>query len=152
MRLLPCVLEWENTREDKIPSFEVKDLHPAEASVHWREEESSYRPPPEYSNKIKPKVRVFDGIDKIGLGYPIPVDHTFWYPLLRENNDYTSRKLLKSAFAPWFFSHLMHLYSNRYFERFGEPVPIGRYPQGPMSAAPLTSPLASNSTGSVAPE
>ena len=126
----PCVLEWENTREDKIFISKIKDLHPAEANVHWKEVESTYRPPPEYSNKIKPKVRVFDGIDKVGLAYPIPPDHCFYYPLLRENNDYTGRKLLKPAFAPWFFSHLMHLYSNRYFERFGEPVPIGRYPQG----------------------
>lgn len=126
----PMVLEWENTREDKIFIDKVKDLHPAEASVHWKEVESTYRPPPEYSNRVKPKVRVFDGMDKIGLGYPIPPEHTFWYPVLRENNDYTGRKLLKAAFAPWFFSHLMHLYSNRYFERFGEPVPVGRYPGG----------------------
>ena len=25
----PCVLEWENTREDKIFISKIKDLHPA---------------------------------------------------------------------------------------------------------------------------
>ena len=72
----PCVLEWENTREDKIFISKIKDLHPGEANVHWKEVESTYRPPPEYSNKIKPKVRVFDGIDKVGLAYPIPPEHS----------------------------------------------------------------------------
>jgi hypothetical protein len=125
----PCVLEWENTTDGKnIFISKVKDLHPGEANVHWEYVESTYKPPPEYAKKIKPKVRVFAGMDKLGLDYPIPPEHTFWYPVLREQGDYTGRKLLKAAFAPWFFSHLIHLYSNRYFERFGEPVPVGRYP------------------------
>jgi len=132
----PLVLEWENTKDDKIFVSKVKDLHPGEASVHWKEVKSSYRPPPEYAKKIKPKVRVYDGIDKLGLDYPIPPEHTLWYPVLREQGDMTGRKLLKSAFAPWFFSHLIHLYSNRYFERFGEPVPIGRYPAGEEFTVP----------------
>jgi hypothetical protein len=126
----PCVLEWENTDDgNNVFISKVKDLHPAEASVHWKEVESSYRPPPEFAKKIVPKVRVFDGMDKWGLDYPIPPEHTFWYPMLREQGDYYGRKLLKAAFAPWYFSHLIHMYSNRYFERFGEPVPVGRYPQ-----------------------
>ena len=125
----PCVLEWENVPgTSRTFITKIKDLHPAEASVNWKLVESTYRPPPEYRGKIKPKVKIYDGISKIGLDYPIPPEHTFWYPMLRENNDYTGRKLLKAAFGPWFFSHLIHLYSNRYFERFGEPVPIGRYP------------------------
>ena len=39
--------------------------------------------------------------------------------MLREQNDYTGRKLLKAAFGPWFFSHLIHLYSN------GSPTDLG---------------------------
>lgn len=52
--------------------------------------------------------------------------NTLWYPLLMENGDHYGRKLLKPAFPSWYFSTLVHLFANRYFERFGEPVPIGR--------------------------
>lgn len=54
--------------------------------------------------------------------------NSLWYPLLMENGDYKGRQLLRTAFQPWFFSTLIHLYQNKYFERFGEPVPIGRAP------------------------
>ena len=91
---------------------------PSIASVHW--------------------LQPIRGISKLGLDYPIPPEHTIWYPVLREQNDWTGRKLLKPAFGPWFFSHLIHLYSNRYFERFGEPVPIGRYPSNEEFTVPGT--------------
>lgn len=124
----PSILEWENTQDGKhIFVSKIKDLYPEECQVNWKEVESSYRPPNAF-NTIVPKVKVFDGMKKHGLGYPIPPEHTFWYPLMMENGDYTGRKLLKAAFQPWYFSLLIHLYSNRYFERFGEPVPIGRAP------------------------
>jgi hypothetical protein len=45
-----------------------------------------------------------------------------------ENGNYYGRKLLKPAFQPWFFSILLHLFANRYYERFGEPTPVGRAP------------------------
>jgi hypothetical protein len=45
-----------------------------------------------------------------------------------ESGDYYGRKLLKPAFPSWFFSQIIHLFANRYFERFGEPTPIGRAP------------------------
>lgn len=129
----PCVLEWENTPDGNHTFItKVKDMYPEECQVNWKEVESSYKPPMMEGgfgyNQIVPKVKVFDGIKKYGLGYPIPVDHSFWYPIMMENGDYSGRKLLKAAFQPWYFSLLMHLYSNRYFERFGEPVPIGRAP------------------------
>ena len=129
----PCVLEWENTQDGKYTFItKIKDMYPEECQVHWKEVESSYVPPRRQdgfgTNHIVPKVKVFDGIDKYGLGYPIPPEHTFWYPLMMEYGDYSGRKLLKAAFQPWYFSLLMHLYSNRYFERFGEPVPVGRAP------------------------
>lgn len=71
----PLVLEWENTNDDKVFISKVKDLHPGEASVNWKEVQSSYRPPPEYAAKIIPKVKVYDGISKFGLDYPIPPEH-----------------------------------------------------------------------------
>jgi hypothetical protein len=54
--------------------------------------------------------------------------NSYWYPLLMENGNMQGRKLLRSAFQPWFFSILLHLFANRYYERFGEPTPVGRAP------------------------
>ena len=45
-----------------------------------------------------------------------------------ENGNYYGRKLLNACFTPWYFSTLIHLFANRYYERFGEPIPIGRAP------------------------
>lgn len=128
----PMVLEWENANNGaNVFIDKVKDIHPTQASVNWREVESSYRPRPgdnQGYNLIKPKVKVYDGINKMGLQYPIPPEHSLWYPVLREHGNMYGRKLLAAAFAPWYFSLLIHLFSNRYFERFGEPTPIGRAP------------------------
>lgn len=52
--------------------------------------------------------------------------NSLWYPLLMENGDYYGRKILRPAFPSWFFSILIHLFTNRYLERFGEPTPVGR--------------------------
>jgi len=125
----PMVLEWDNANNNSnVFISKVKDLPPGQASVNWKEVESSYRPPTHGSNHIVPKVKVFDGIKKMGLSYPIPPEHSFWYPVLREHGNFYGRKLLQPAFTPWYFSLLVHLFSNRYFERFGEPTPIGRAP------------------------
>ena len=127
----PNVLEWENAENGKyIFLSKIKDMAPEQCEVNWKEVESSYRPPASVNryNHVIPKVKVFDGIKKYGLGYPIPPEHSLWYPIMMENGDYYGRKLLKPAFTSWYFSILMHLFSNRYFERFGEPVPVGRAP------------------------
>lgn len=120
----PSVLQWENDIVGKtIQLTKIKDLPPEECDVHWKLVEGWA--PPNYS---PPKIRVYDGIDQVGMGWPIPTENSFWYPLLMENGNWYGRKLLRPAFTPWFFSILMHLFSNRYFERFGEPMPIGRAP------------------------
>jgi hypothetical protein len=130
----PNALEWDNESSGRYIFIDkVKDLDPVECAVHWKEVPSSYTPRPEdlqgsHTNFIIPKVKVYDGIKKFGLQFPIAPDNTFWYPCLMERGNYYGRKLLKAAFMPWYFSILIHLYSNRYFERFGEPVPIGRAP------------------------
>lgn len=130
----PMVLEWDNANNgSNIFISKVKDIHPSVASVNWKEVDSNYMPRPgdingPASNRVKPKIKIYDGIRKTGLQYPIPPEHTLWYPVLREHGNYYGRKLLSSAFAPWYFSLLMHLFANRYFERFGEPTPIGRAP------------------------
>jgi hypothetical protein len=117
----PCVLEYENDPQGRFVVInKVKDLSPHEAEVKWKK----------HDRKINGRTHnyvTYDGIHQYGYG-DIPAINTLWYPVLMENGNYEGRKLLKSAFAPWFYSQLMHIYTNRYFERFGEPLPIGRAP------------------------
>jgi hypothetical protein len=126
----PNAVEWANAENGNFVFIDkIIDLVPEECEVNWKMVESSYVPPAEPGRTfIPPKVPVFDGIKKLGLNYPIPVEMTFWYPFMIEQGDYYGKKLLKAAFTPWYFSTLIHLFSNRYFERFGEPLPIGRAP------------------------
>lgn len=118
----PNVLQWEN-EGSKTQLTKIKDLVPEECVVHWKEV-PGWAPP----NTIPPKYKIYDGIKQLGTPYPIPVQATTWYPLLMENGDYYGTKLLKPAFTPWYFSMLLHLFANRYYERFGEPTPVGRAP------------------------
>ena len=117
----PCVLEYENDPQGRFVMInKIKDLSPHECDVHWEK----------LSQEVNGRTRhfyKFDGIDQHGWG-TIPAMNSFWYPILMENGNHEGRKLLKSAFMPWYFSQLMHIYTNRYFERFGEPLPIGRAP------------------------
>jgi hypothetical protein len=120
----PNVLQWENDINSRqLVLDKVKDLIPEECRVHWDVVEG-WAPP----DRTPPKFKVFGGIQQFGMGWPIPVDNSFWYPLLMSNGDYYGKKLLRPAFTPWFFSLLIHLFANRYYERFGEPTPIGRAP------------------------
>lgn len=133
----PNVLQWENDLNTGTTVIaKVKDLLPEMCAVNWKEVDG-YAPP----GNIPPKLRIYDGIKQFGTQFPIPVENSLWYPLLMENGDFYGRKLLKAAYTSYFFSMLMHLFSNRYYERFGEPVPIGRAPfddivQVPDSTAP----------------
>ena len=119
----PMVIDYENDSDAGAVLIDrFKDLVPEDCAVNWKTVEG-YAPP----GHARPKFFEYDGIVQHGSGgYPIPPENTLWYPLLMQNGDYYGRKLLKPAFPSWFFSILMHLFSNRYFERFGEPVPIGR--------------------------
>ena len=120
----PNVLQWDNDIDGrKVMLTKVKDLLPEDCSVNWKSVDG-YAPP----GHIPPKIKVYDGIKQYGLQWPIPTENSLWYPLLMENGNYYGRKLLRPAFTSWFFSIVMHLFSNRYFERFGEPLPIGRAP------------------------
>src|SRR5690606_27404723 len=118
----PSALEWENEGR-RLVLHKVKDLIPEDCTVNWKIERG-WAPP----GKVPPKFNVYDGIQQFGTGWPIPSENSLWYPLLMENGNYYGRKLLRAAFTSWFFSILVHLFSNRYFERFGEPVPVGRAP------------------------
>jgi len=118
-------LEWENDEvEGKLRLNKIKDLVPDECEVKFKYVDSVLN----RDNIKAPKVPIFDGIRKRGTMHYIPVENSLWYPVFMENGCYQGRKLLRTAFQPWFFSSLIHLYQNKYFERFGEPVPVGRAP------------------------
>lgn len=121
----PNALDWENNLQDRVVEItKVKDLIPEECAVNWKEVKG-WAPP----GRTRPKYKVYDGIRYYPQpGWPIPMENSFWYPLLMENGDYYGKKLLRPAFQSYFFSILIHLFANRYFERFGEPTPVGRAP------------------------
>lgn len=120
----PCALEWENDANSRsVRLNKIKDLLPEECRVNWKEVEG-WAPP----GRVRPKFKEFDGIRQFGTPWPVPVGNSLWYALLQEHGDFYGRKPLKPAFTSWFFSILLHLYANRYYERFGEPTPIGRAP------------------------
>lgn len=131
----PIAVEYENDVPNRrIVIDKFKDLQPEDCTVNWKKVKGSYVPP---GNTIAPEFSIYDGIKQFGSP-AIPAENTLWYPLLMENGNMYGRKLLKAAFTPWYFSTLIHLFSNRYFERFGEPLPIGRAPfddEFPVSAS-----------------
>lgn len=119
----PAALDWENV-DRRVMITKVKDLMPEECEPNWKEIKL-WAPP----GRTPPVAKVYDGIKYYPQpGWPIPVENSFWYPMLMENGNHWGRKLLRPAFQSWFFSILLHLFANRYFERFGEPTPIGRAP------------------------
>jgi hypothetical protein len=121
----PNVLQWENdVNNRRVVLSKIKDLMPEDCRVHWKRIENTVPG----AKGAKAVFSVYDGIDQVGQVAPIPVANSYWYPLLMENGNYYGRRILESAFQPWFFSILMHLFANRYYERFGEPVPVGRAP------------------------
>lgn len=130
----PNILQFDNDSNSNATVLtKIKDLIPEECGVNWKLVDG-YIPPG--SNEIPPKIRVYDGIKQLGWPHPIPAESTFWYPILMENGDYYGNKLLKSAYTSYFFSMLLHLFSNRYYERFGEPTPVGRAPQDEYVSLP----------------
>lgn len=120
----PNALQWENERGgNKLVITKVKDLVPQDCQVKWKKVPAAGKWP----GGVAPKINIYDGITSHG-NPDIPVANSLWYPLLMRNGDMYGRKLLNAAFQPWFFSNLIHMYSNRYFERFGEPTLISRAP------------------------
>src|SRR5689334_17580077 len=122
----PCILQWEN-QDRAVKLTKIKDLRPELCAVNWAKVEGWA--PPGYE---KPKLLVYDGIKQFGLQWAIPPENTLWYTLLKENDNWYGKKLLRPAFTSWYFSILIHLYANHYMERFGEPTPIGRAPDDPI--------------------
>lgn len=115
----PIAVNYRNGDDGRVHIDKFKDLIPEECRVEWRTTEG-WAP----EGSAKPKIYNYNGFRQ--NGFWTPPENTMWYPLLMENGDYYGRKLLKPAFPAWFFSNLIHLFANRYFERFGEPLPVGR--------------------------
>lgn len=121
----PNALQWDNdVNKRAVVLTKIKDLIPEDCRVHWKRIENTVPGKP----NAKAVFSVYDGIDQVASLGPIPVENSYWYPLLMENGNYYGKRILESAFQPWFFSTLMHLFANRYYERFGEPTPVGRAP------------------------
>lgn len=55
-------------------------------------------------------------------------DYSFWYTSNMENGNLYGDSMLKTIYEPWWFSKKIHTFSNRYYERFGEPLVVGRAP------------------------
>jgi hypothetical protein len=120
----PSILQWENDIFSKtVRLTKVKDMLPESAAVKWKEV-------PGYSAPGDPKVklRIYDGIKEFGSSQVIPVDNSFWYAFQAEAGNMRGTRLLESAFQPWYFSQLIHLFANRYMDRYGEPAMVGRAP------------------------
>lgn len=61
-------------------------------------------------------------------GQFVSPDYAFWYVSEMENGNYYGNSALKAVYKSWYFSEKMHLFCNRYYERFGEPLVVGRAP------------------------
>lgn len=122
----PTALVYELNNDDYYEVTKYKDLVPENTAVDWETTDGA----------DGVKIRTYSGI--VNSGKKIPGKNTLWYPLMMENGNHYGRKLLTPAFPPWFFSQLMHLWTNRYFERFGEPTAVGRYPADTTISDPVT--------------
>lgn len=124
----PCATQWENDLGGgKLWLTKIKDLRPETAAVRWKNIPGKAERKNGVDRSLPQKVPVFDGI--LQQGWPdIPASNSYWYTLLKEEGDFYGTKLLNAAYRPWYFSMVMHLYANRYMERFAEPTPVGRAP------------------------
>lgn len=123
----PNGLKWENDMGNgRLVVDKILDYRPEDCRVNWKSVTGVARDN-KHGQRQSRKVKVFDGIDHFGQP-TIPKENSLWYPLMMQNGDYYGKKLLNAAFQPWFFSNMLHLYANRYYERFGEPIIIARAP------------------------
>lgn len=100
---------------DYIIYKKIKDLDPADCVVRTDE----------YGE--------FDGfVYKDGTIDKTIVDpeYSFWYVSNMENGNLYGLSMLKKVYKPWWYSEKIHTFANRYYERFGEPLVVGRAPSG----------------------
>jgi hypothetical protein len=63
-----------------------------------------------------------------GLEQKIDPKYAFWYANQIEDGNLYGLSMLEAAYNPWYYSEIMHLFANRYYERFGEPAVVTRGP------------------------
>ena len=56
--------------------------------------------------------------------------YSFWYVAGMENGNQYGESMLKKIYKPWWYNEKIHTFANRYYERFGEPLIVGRAPSG----------------------
>lgn len=57
-------------------------------------------------------------------------EYSFWYSNDMENGNLYGESMLQAVYKPWYYGEKIHGYANRYYERFGEPLVVGRAPSG----------------------
>lgn len=60
----------------------------------------------------------------------IAPEYTFWYTDNMEDGNLYGESRLKHIYTSWYTSNKVHLFANRYYERFGDPLLLGRAPTG----------------------
>ena len=123
-------LQYENhAGSSKVYLHKIKDLVPEDCSVKWKYIQGAALPNDANTPGpgVRPKIAKYDGIRQNGK-WTVPMQNSYWYPLLMENNDYLGTKILNGAFQSWYFSNLIKLFANQYYERFGSPLPVARAP------------------------
>lgn len=58
----------------------------------------------------------------------IKPEEAFWYTDNMEDGNFYGESRLRRVHQDWYFSKKMHMFTNRYYERFGDPLIVGRVP------------------------
>lgn len=60
----------------------------------------------------------------------IAPEYSFWYVAGMDSGNHYGESMLKKVYKPWWYNEKIHTFANRYYERFGEPLIVGRAPSG----------------------
>jgi hypothetical protein len=115
----PCVKVFTKEKingKDYIVYKNIKDLKPSDCTVKvdkWGNYDGFYY------RKGEPL-----------YGKLVNSEYSFWYTNDMEDGNLYGQSLLEGVYKPWWYVEKLHQFANRYYERFGEPVSVGRYPTG----------------------
>ena len=111
----PMVKVFTHDKNGMVIYKRIKDLAPETCRVN-----------------INKDTRTYDGFTQVVTGgveaEKIGSEISLWYPNEMEDGNYYGRSRLVAAYDPWFRSQIIHLFANRYYERFGEPLVLGKAP------------------------
>ncbi len=95
---------------------EIRDLKPSSCTIDVDKKDGSFNG--------------FTQEAQNGRTIHIEPDYALWYPFMMENGDWYGQKILKSCYKPWFYSEVLHIFMNYYYERHGKPPVVGYCPEG----------------------